>query len=145
MDKYLTHVTDQMAGGLTAVGQQISNAITYSASQAHMAFLHLWMVLVRQQLVYGYQTLVTGILLVIASIVTARIFRKSFVSVKGKDKWDAWDRIALLLVIGIGGCYISIWLLVTGFGDIISSIPHILNPEYYALQESIQILNQIKQ
>lgn len=117
---------------------KLSSAITSIAAGAGLLLQHLWIILTRQQLIIGLQQLLVGIGMLVASGLTYKFFRN--IVVKNK-KFDSLDKTVVLLV----GFVVVSYLVINGFQDVVNSLPHLLNPEYYALQESVKLLQQVKQ
>lgn len=122
---WLTHTTDLLTEGVGKL-----------AEQAGVLLSHLWIVFTRQQLILGLQEFLTGLAMLIASIFTY----KALVKYNKEKKMAQLDKYALQLVFLVA----TIWLVVAGLQDTIASLPRLINPEYYALQESIKLLKEIK-
>lgn len=124
MEKYLQHLTD-------GIGQSLNNM----AQHAGFVLSHLWIVIVKQELITGTLWTSVGVLCVIASLICLRICKHLL-----SKKMDSWDKNTLLTLMAI----LTIWLFVQGIGVFTMWLPHMLNPEYYAIRDSIQILDQVR-
>ena len=124
MEKYLQHLTDG-----------IGNGLNHMAQQAGVVLTHLWVVVIKQELITGTLWVIVGVLFVLASFVCVRICKLIL-----SKKMDSWDRNTLLILMAI----LTVWLFVQGIGLFTTWLPHIINPEYYAIQDSIQILDQVR-
>lgn len=135
MDK-LSSATGGFASFVQHVTDQIAAAITSLAATAGLLLQHLWEILTRQQIILGLQQLLVGIAMIVGSIISYKLFRK-FWQKKGMNNVDKYFTMAIFFVI-------ALWLVVHGLQYSIDSLPRLLNPEYYALQESVKILQQVK-
>lgn len=121
---FLTHITDLLVGSVQKL-----------AEQAGVLLTHLWVIFTRQQLILGLQELLGGLAMIIGGLISFKYLRRY-----AKDKkMNGLDRFFLLVILFI----LTLWLVVHGTQLGIASLPRLLNPEYYALQESIELLKQI--
>lgn len=136
MEKYLTHTTDLIGNGFGTINNEVVQGLTFGYNQAQTLVVHVYSVLVEQQLILGFQMLITGLLYVVMAILATYVFRRIW----KLSKVDIWDKSVVMIAAATFGA----WSVVNGITMIIGSLPYIINPQYYALQESLQILNRLK-
>lgn len=132
MDKVLINLTNQVSEGVSTLFQTAQQLLATVMQVAH----HLYLILVRQQVILGLQEFLWGILWYIGAFV---IYRVHLVIYK-KDNIAHWDKFAAGLFLVI----ISLILVIRGTEHIITSLPRLLNPEYYAIKDGFLLLQQIK-
>lgn len=122
---FLTHTTDLLTEGLTSL-----------AEKAGVLLTHVWVIFTKQQLILGLQELLTGL----AMLFVGGFFYKQIKSVNKDKKMADTDKgfILIILVLALA------WFLYHGFQSTVASLPRLINPEYYALQEAANLLKQIK-
>jgi predicted transporter len=123
----------QGTGGLI---NNIVILLNQALHQAGVVINHLYLVLVKQQFLYGIQEALLGLFYLIAGIIAYRFYLK----VEAKTEWDSLDRhlvIALLLIVVAGATYF-------GLSHIVSSVTRIFNPEYYAIQDGLKMIQQLR-
>lgn len=125
----LETVNNNITGALT-------NAFTAITGYAVQVISHLYMVLVRQQLIIGIQQLLYGLLWISMTILAIVCIRY----IRGKKDWASLDRNTLILVASI----VLLVSFITGSRIIIESLPRLLNPEYYAIIEGARILKEVR-
>lgn len=121
---------------LTNISNNIGIIFTKIAHQAGIAFTHIWIVLSKQQLILGLQDLLRGLVLVVIAIVMGFGLRKVI-----KKQWFLEDKLVASIILGVLGIY----FLIVGLNLMIDSLPRILNPEYYAMQDAVRMLQNLKQ
>ncbi len=132
----ITAAGNSVGGFLTHISDLLFQNLTKLAEAAGIVLQRLWVILTRQQLVLGLQQLLTGLALLIGSFITYRFF-----SNYNKDKkMNNVDRYGLMIIFFV----LTLFFVINGVRIAIGSLPMIINPEYYALQESVKLLNQVK-
>ena len=121
---------------LQSVSKQVGEALTKGFEVAGVVIAHLYSVLIRQEIVMGLMWSSLGALLLISALVTVKIIKKVY-----NSKLDAWDKNSAIIICSL----IILWLVLSGITLITTWLPHLLNPEYYALQNAVTLLHQIKQ
>lgn len=122
---FLEHTTNLLTEGLTKL-----------AEQAGVLLTHLWVIFTRQQLILGLQEFISGLAFTIA----AGFAYKTLLKVNKNKKLADMDKGALQFIFFVA----TITLVTIGFNHIIGSLPRLINPEYYALQESVRLLKEVK-
>lgn len=132
MDKVLINITNQVSAGVNTLFQTAQSLLATVMQVAQ----HLYLILVRQQVILGVQEFLQGILWYVGAFMVYRLH----LAVYKKDNLAQWDKFAAGLFLVL----VSLFLTVKGTEHVIASLPRLFNPEYYAIQEGVQILHQIK-
>lgn len=132
MDKVLINITNQVSAGVNTLFQTAQSLLATVMQVAQ----HLYLILVRQQVILGVQEFLWGIIWYIGAFMVYRFHRAAWKK-EGLAEWDKYA-VGLFLVL------IVLLLTIRGTEHVITSLPRLFNPEYYAIQEGVQILHQIK-
>lgn len=117
----------------------VGPAITAIAESLGTNAEHVMMILSKQAIAVGIEGFtITG--LVIGVVIAWSRFCKWW---RGKIENDDWDSDGNTAMIGIS-CGIAILALLIGGANLISGIKHIINPEYYALQEVMTFIAKFR-
>jgi divalent metal cation (Fe/Co/Zn/Cd) transporter len=139
-------MNDKTIDLLRDFGGEIKEALAQMASGLGVAAEHVYIVLVKQQVVYGIIALAWPILAMIAAgILTRYYFKVPFKNMR-KGNFDGGENF-VNDVIWVGAGLIAIgWivLIVHSIMSLVNGVGHILNPEYYALKEIIHFIDEIK-
>ncbi len=133
MDKVLINITNQVSAGVNTLFQTAQQLLSTVMQVAQ----HLYLILVRQQVILGVQEFLQGILWYVGAFIVYR-FHKAVWKKEGLAEWDKY-------AVGLFFIIIVLILTVKGTEHVLASLPRLFNPEYYAIQEGVQILHQIKQ
>jgi len=128
-------ITDAVFETVNNFGQTVGDILTQLAEVVGKTAVHLYTVLVRQQIVYGVQNLVYFLLYFGFAIFAGLMYKKfNKTSLHSEDKLMIY---ALLLVLAVYSVTQAIPYLNT-------AIAYFINPEYYAILEAKTILQSIK-
>lgn len=124
-------------------GGEIKEALSQVAQGLGVAAEHVYLVLLRQQVVLGVISLAWPILSIIIFLIVSKLYIRYLLKPAYKHEFssegDFFISIGAILL-GIGW----IVLLVHSVIAIMNGIGHLINPEYYALQQIIEFVDQIK-
>jgi len=115
--------------------KSMQESIGLIAQQAGVLVDHLWIVLTKQQFLYGLQEGVKGVIAIIFSVFVARWM----VGIQ-KTRMALWDK-KTLLVLGFIVMLISVFW---GASILVDSLPHLFNPEYYSIREAVDLLSKVR-
>lgn len=121
---------------LKSTTELLTSSLTVLAEKAGLLLTHLWVIFTKQQLILGLQELLSGIFLFVGGLISYRVLSKY----RASKRMNALDRGVMMALFFI----LTLWFVIKGLSLSIDSLPRLLNPEYYALQESVQLLNQVK-
>lgn len=132
MWQYMENTQKGIGDSMNSLGIALLDVLGVAALKLELIATHLYLILVRQQILLGLQQLVIGLLWLTVSVLTWRFL----LSVKKKRSWAASDRslVSAVCILVIGASFL------TGVSTITNSLPRIINPEYYALQDAVRIL-----
>ncbi len=120
----------------TMILEGIQKNITMIATQAGVLVERLWLILTKQQVLYGVQQLLKGLFGVLIALVVAR-----FAENIGKSKRVAlWDKRTVLVLLFLIIVVTTFW----GASAIVDSLPRLFNPEYYSIKEAVNMIQQVK-
>lgn len=125
-----------LANTTNNVGQNALNILTALGEKLGIVALHLYQVLVKQQVILGFQLLVQSISMLI--LLTALIGTGLYVN--KKTNWDKLDKQVVTLVL-ITLIYCS---FTTAISYVVKALPLVLNPEYYAIQDAARMLKEVR-
>jgi len=114
----VTQVIDKVFDRTTEAIQQLSNALQVPAE-------HVYEIIVQQQIIRGYVCLAAIIILLVASIISAKLWK--WADDKDLEGWRVCTVILLTCAV------ITLITLIAVFFSY--SLPHMLNPEYGAIKE----------
>lgn len=123
--------SDKLINYLMDRTDKIGELVTELAKQLGVAAEHVYMAMIRQQMIYGVSKLVVAIPLLIFFIFCMKHFYKREMS-EWKKTNDGGIGYGLMVVFGVLS---FICLLVIGNG-----VLHLLSPEYYALKEIMELI-----
>lgn len=126
---------DNIFNTLNGFGSNVKELITQAASLLGEAALHLYKVLVMHQVTIGIQNIVLFLLYLIGTLVTYIVYRR--VSKKEIHYQDKYLIYGLL-------CVIAIYTITTAVHYLNVGIPYLINPEYYAIMEAKNIVQELK-
>jgi len=118
------------------IKQEIFKRLDVLADKLGVAAGHLWAVLVRQALATAVADLVIVFLSAIGLVIAIKVFLYGW-KMGMEDDWDDGSNFFLSLCGGIG----TVLALMGVFSYLYEGIMYLVNPEYFALQ---QILNLFK-
>ncbi|MCG3203961.1 MAG: hypothetical protein KCHDKBKB_00638 [Elusimicrobia bacterium] len=121
----ITDLSDRIGATLTALAQVAGDVVS-----------HLYAVLVKQQVVIGIQYLVTSIWFFLLTAIVYRIIRK----VSKSEDIHSVDKYILYAIFIAGG----FWAGSKGLEFLNSALPYLINPEYKAILEAVELVKQIK-
>ncbi len=116
--------------------KSIGDTFTLIATQAGVIVERLWIILTKQQFLYGlkqalYGAIVIGLGLWFARMLDALKTNKSIAKV---------DKKFLMVVFFITGVGAVFW----GASLVIDSMPRLFNPEYYSIRDAVDLLQKVK-
>lgn len=122
----------------------IKNAITPLADKIGQGVGHVYYVYVRQQFVVGITDIVRGVLELVALGIIAwlvnKLWRPIYLTATSGDG-DIGVQLGLVFVVPLLGMLIA-YLCSDIFNYLPDAVGHMVNPEYYAIQD---IINTVKQ
>lgn len=128
----LTHMTDQIGQGMNQLVAGLGTVL----STVGQVVQHLYMVLVRQQIILGIQQFLWGLIWWAVALTVVLIIRH----INHKRSWAKLDKYVVMAILVIV-LYISV---TNGAKNLIGSLPQLLNPEYYAIQDGARIYGELK-
>lgn len=125
-------------GILDGFGQLFSSLgsiIESGFAGAQIIALHVYTIIAKQYFIYGLQTLLKGVVWISLGIVLIRL--NSMVIKKLKPvKLD--ETVMTGIVVIVTGIVVYI-----GLTTMIASLTYLLNPEYYAIQDSVNLIKSL--
>lgn len=118
-----------------AMLENIKQSILVITQQAGVFIEKFWIILTKQQFLYGLQTFTKGIVGFLFGFMLA----KWMDGVK-KGKMAAWDKRAVLIVSFVG----LLFLLFYSANMVVDSFPRLFNPEYYSIKEAVDMIQKVK-
>lgn len=116
--------------------ESISKNITAIAAQAGVLAEHLWFILTKQQVLYGLQQLLKGLFGVAIALIAARVME----NLNKSKRVALWDKRTALVVLFFIILVTTFW----GASMVVDSLPRLFNPEYYAIKEAVNMIQQVK-
>ncbi len=120
---------------LNGFGNGMKDMITQAATLLGEATLHLYKVLVMQQVAIGIQQVVWAISYFGAAGLLYMMYKK----ISKKNEIHYQDKMIIYGVIAIVGLHI----VSTGISHLNAGLPYLINPEYYALMEAKNIVQDV--
>lgn len=117
------------------VMKTVQEGITLIATQAGMVVEHLWIILTKQQILYGLQEFLFGLMGIGFALIIARAMDQ--LKKTKMAKMDRYTLHAVLFVVMLVGIF---W----GASVMVDSLPRLFNPEYYSIKEAVDLLQKIK-
>lgn len=129
-------------------GGEIKEALAQMAQGLGVAAEHVYIVLVKQQVVFGIIHISWPILAFIAAFFITKFYVNVPYRNMRRGDFDGPESEGVFnFFIWVGLLAISVgWVVLTVLGimSIVNGVGHILNPEYYALRQIIDFIDQIK-
>ena len=126
---------------VTVIAKQVSDAISQVSSAAQVILVHGWEVYVRQQVFSGIENVVVNGVLLIIVLVSCGRFLPGLYSWAKNYKYKDYENDGVAYLLPGLLSVLSAFLLIVTLHNISDGVMHIINPEYYAIQE---IVSQVK-
>jgi Co/Zn/Cd efflux system component len=97
---------------------------------------HLWIILTKQQVLYGLQQFFKGAIGVIVALIAARIMS----NVHKSKRVALWDKNTALVILFFTVVITAFW----GASMVVDSLPRLFNPEYYSIKDAVNMIQQVK-
>lgn len=123
-----------MTDAITNTTGIIAEKVGELAKMAGMVLQHMWVIFTRQQMLLGLQTFVKGVFFLVVSYFSYRLAKFLF----GNKQLLNLDRYFVTLIAAIATAV----FLFKGADLVVLSLPRLLNPEYYALQDAVRMLQE---
>ncbi len=132
----MSNTVQIVAETLSGFGETVKEVLAQAATIVGEAVMHLYGVLIRQQIVRGIQNLVIFVALSAAGVISYRVIRRVREE-KGVHDVDKWFMYAFLGAVTLLTMWRAIEFLNVG-------IAYLVNPEYQAIMEAAQLIQTLK-
>ncbi len=116
--------------------QTISESLSTIATQAGMIIERLWLILTKQQVLYGLQKALLGLLTVAGGVWSWKLMDRT---AKNKTLAALDKKTAVVFLF-----FTTVVLMFWGATIVVDSLPRLFNPEYYSLKEAVEMLRAVK-
>ena len=125
-----------IANTLSSLGTTVKDIVTQAAALVGETAMHLYGVLVRQQIVKGVQSMIIAVALGAGGILAYRTAKK-ISREKRIHQVDKWFLYVFLGAITVLAAWRAIEFINLG-------LPYLVNPEYQAIMEAAKIIESLK-
>ena len=125
-----------VADTLSSFGTTVKEVLAQAAILVGEVAMHLYGVLIRQQIVRGIQNLVLAIALGAAGIIAYRVTKKISIekNIHQVDKWFIYVFLGAVAVL-------TVWRSIEFLNIVIA---YLVNPEYQAIMEASKLIQTLK-
>lgn len=121
---------------VTKIIDAVGPAIASLAESLGTTAREVMVILTKQSITDGIGSLITSVILICVAIACYKGMRWAFSNVDLLD-----DAIIPICIIGVVGIVLGI---AVGLGELVTGIKHLMNPEYYALKEVMEFVENFK-
>lgn len=128
-------ITDAVFETVNNFGEAVGQVFTSLADIIGKTAMHLYTVLVRQQIVYGIQNLVYFLLYAGFAVFAAMMYKKF-----NKSSLHSEDKLIIYaLLLGL-----AVYSVTQAIPYLNTAVAYFVNPEYYAIMEAKTILESVR-
>lgn len=125
-----------LADATSNITNAMTTALTVVLDRVGAVVQHIYLILVRQQIILGVQEVLIGLCWITLAIAAWHLIR----FVNKKRSWADLDKAVIIAALGI----VLLVSSITGLRGIIAALPRVANPEYYAIQDGVNLLKEVK-